>query len=304
MTEQIQSTRKPLPWKSYYELCKPNVVFLIVFTALAGMLLAVPGIPPLDTMAIALIGIALGSAAGATVNHVVDHRIDALMARTMNRPVVQGDVTQKQAIIFALVMGTISMIMLVVYVNALTALLTFISMIGYAVIYTMYLKRSTPHNIVIGGAAGATPPLLGWVAITGEVNTEGLLLFLIIFVWTPPHFWALAIKRREDYARADVPMLPLTHGVEFTKEHIVLYTFMLFAVTLMPFIIKMSGLIYLAGAVALGIGFIYHAIVLYREEGDDHAMKTFSYSILYLGLLFSFLLLDHYTRELVHAFFA
>lgn len=304
MTEQVSSPRSPFPWKSYYELCKPNVVFLIAFTALAGMLLAVPGMPPLDTMIIALVGISLGSAAGATVNHVVDHRIDALMARTMNRPVVQGDVTQQSAVIFALVMGAISMFMLVVYVNVLTALLTFISMIGYAVIYTMYLKRNTPHNIVIGGAAGATPPLLGWTAITGEVNTEALLLFLIIFVWTPPHFWALAIKRREDYARADVPMLPLTHGVKFTKEHIVLYTLMLFAVTLMPFIIKMSGVIYLAGAVALGIGFIYHAVVLYREEGDDHAMKTFSYSILYLGLLFGFLLLDHYAREFIHAFFA
>ena len=304
MAEHIQSARNPFPWKSYYELCKPNVVFLIAFTALAGMLLAVPGMPPLGTVAIALLGISLGSAAGATVNHVVDHRIDALMARTMNRPVVQGDVSQRSAVIFALLMGAISMILLVVYVNALTAILTFISMIGYAVIYTMYLKRSTPHNIVIGGAAGATPPLLGWTAITGEVNTEALLLFLIIFIWTPPHFWALAIKRRADYARADVPMLPLTHGVQFTKEHIVLYTLMLFAVTLMPFIIKMSGLIYLAGAVALGIGFIYHAVVLYREEEDDHAMKTFSYSILYLGLLFSFLLLDHYAREFVHAFFA
>ena len=304
MTEQVKAPRSPFPWKSYYELCKPNVVFLIAFTALAGMLLSVPGMPPIDIMIIALVGISLGSAAGATVNHVVDHRIDALMARTMNRPVVQGDVTQKSAVIFALTMGAISMFMLVVYVNVLTALLTFISMIGYAVIYTMYLKRSTPHNIVIGGAAGATPPLLGWTAITGEVNTEALLLFLIIFVWTPPHFWALAIKRREDYARADVPMLPLTHGVKFTKEHIVLYTLMLFAVTLMPFIIKMSGVIYLAGAVALGIGFIYHAVVLYREEGDDHAMKTFSYSILYLGLLFAFLLLDHYAREFVHAFFA
>ncbi|MBV1914620.1 MAG: heme o synthase [Pseudomonadales bacterium] len=304
MTEHIQTAKRPFPWKSYYELCKPNVVFLIAFTALAGMLLAMPDLPSIGLMAIALLGISLGSAAGATVNHVVDHRIDALMARTMNRPVVQGDVTQKNAIIFALLMGAISMFLLVVYVNALTAILTFISMIGYAVVYTMYLKRSTPHNIVIGGAAGATPPLLGWTAITGEVNTEALLLFLIIFIWTPPHFWALAIKRREDYARADVPMLPLTHGVKFTKEHIVLYTLMLFAVTLMPFIIKMSGLIYLAGAVALGIGFIYHAVVLYREEGDDHAMKTFSYSILYLGLLFAFLLLDHYAREFIHAFFA
>ncbi|MDF1643522.1 MAG: heme o synthase [Pseudomonadales bacterium] len=304
MAEHIQTARNPFPWKSYYELCKPNVVFLIAFTALAGMLLAVPGMPPLGTVAIALLGISLGSAAGAAVNHVVDHRIDALMARTMNRPVVQGDVSQKSAVIFALLMGAISMFLLVVFVNTLTAVLTFISMIGYAVIYTMYLKRSTPHNIVIGGAAGATPPLLGWTAITGEVNTEALLLFLIIFIWTPPHFWALAIKRRADYARADVPMLPLTHGVQFTKEHIVLYTLMLFAVTLMPFIIRMSGLIYLAGAVALGIGFIYHAVVLYREKEDDHAMKTFSYSILYLGLLFSFLLLDHYAREFIHAFFA
>lgn len=302
MAENIQTTRTPFPFKSYYELCKPNVVFLIAFTALAGMLLAVPGLPPLDKVIIALLGISLGSAAGAAVNHVVDHRIDALMARTMNRPVVQGDVSQRSAVVFALLLGVTSMLLLGVYINLLTAILTFISMIGYAVIYTMYLKRSTPHNIVIGGAAGATPPLLGWAAITGEVNTEALLLFLIIFIWTPPHFWALAIKRREDYARADVPMLPLTHGVQFTKEHIVLYTLMLFAVTLMPFVINMSGLVYLAGAVALGIGFIYHAVVLYREEEDDHAMKTFSYSIFYLGLLFAFLLLDHYAREFVHAF--
>jgi protoheme IX farnesyltransferase len=228
---------------------------------------------------------------------VVDERIDRIMDRTRNRPLVSGELDQKSALIFALSLGALGISMLVVFINLLTAVLTFFSLVGYALIYTMYLKRATPQNIVLGGAAGAAPPLLGWTAVTGSVDTEALLLFLIIFIWTPPHFWALAIRRREEYAKADIPMLPVTHGVDFTKIQILLYTILLFIVTMMPFIVQMSGLIYLAGAVALGIGFLYYAVKLYREDQPNViAMKTFGYSIFYLSLLFAFLLLDHYAR--------
>jgi protoheme IX farnesyltransferase len=225
------------------------------------------------------------------------------MERTKGRPLPQGQLTPRAALAFAISIGVLSMLILYFLVNPLTAFLTFISMVGYAVIYTMFLKRATPQNIVLGGAAGAAPPILGWAAVTNEVNYNALLLFLIIFVWTPPHFWALAIKRRKEYAKADIPMLPVTHGVIFTKHHILLYTLLLFAVTMMPFVIQMSGLIYLAGAIALGIGFIYHAYKLYRSEGDEHSMQTFGYSIFYLSALFAFLLIDHYARELIRAFF-
>ena len=290
------------PWRECYQLCKPKVVALIVFTAIVGMLLSTDGMVPLDTFIFATIGIALGAASGAAINHFVDQRIDAIMERTKNRPLPRGQLTPRMALTFAISIGILSMLILYFFVNPLTALLTFISMVGYAIVYTMFLKRATPQNIVLGGAAGAAPPILGWAAVTGEVNYDALLLFLIIFVWTPPHFWALAIKRRKEYAKADIPMLPVTHGVIFTKYHILLYTLLLFAVTLMPFVTQMSGLIYLAGAIALGIGFIYHAAKLCCTEGNQHSMKTFCYSIFYLSALFAFLLLDHYAREFIRAF--
>ncbi|SEB08060.1 protoheme IX farnesyltransferase [Thiothrix caldifontis] len=281
-------------WRAYLCLCKLKVVSLIVFTALVGMLLATPNAVPLSTLFWGLLGVGLGAACGAAINHIVDQRIDALMTRTENRPLPQQQLTTAQALVFAGGLGVLSMFILGVMVNALTAWLTLVSMVGYAVVYTMYLKRSTPHNIVLGGAAGAAPPVLGWTAVTGELHTDALLLFLIIFIWTPPHFWPLAIKRLEDYRKAGVPMLPVTHGVAFTKLNIVLYTLMLIAVTLMPFLTHMSGVIYLIAASVLGAGFLYHAMVLYRSEGDQHAMKTFGYSIFYLSALFIALLVDHY----------
>jgi len=290
-------------WRKYYNLCKPKVVFLIVFTAIVGMLLSTPGALPLDTFLAATVGIGLASASGAALNHWVDQRIDMIMDRTQNRPLPQGELSSRAALIFALSLAVISMVILLLWTNTITTLLTLTSLVGYAVIYTMFLKRTTAQNIVLGGAAGAAPPLLGWTAMTGNVNTEALLLFLIIFVWTPPHFWALAIKRKDEYARAGLPMLPVTHGVRFTKLHILLYTMMLLSVTLMPFVIQMTGLIYFAGALALGIGFIYHAVKLYNTgETDEHAMKTFGYSIFYLSALFAFFLLDHYARILLRMF--
>lgn len=286
-------------WQKYYDLCKPKVVMLIVFTAIAGMLLAVPGAIPLGKVICATLGIGLAAASGAAINQLVEQYIDAAMARTKNRPLPQGKLDTRRAFIFAIALGVISMLILFFTINWLTALLTFISLIGYAVVYTMYLKPATPQNIVLGGAAGATPPLLGWAAMTGEVGTEALLLFLIIFIWTPPHFWALAIRRREEYASVGVPMLPVTHGVAFTKLQIFLYTFLLLAVSLLPFVAQMSGIIYLVGAVVLGLAFIWQAFILYRSESDSNAMHTFSFSILYLNLLFLFLLIDHYA----HIFF-
>jgi len=291
-------------WSQYYSLTKPKVVYLIVFTAMVGMLLAADGAVPLDIFVFGLLGIGLAAASGAAINHVVDEHIDRIMERTRNRPLASGEVDQKSALIFALSIGALGIAMLVIFVNLLTAILTFFSLVGYALIYTMYLKRATPQNIVLGGAAGAAPPLLGWTAVTGTVDTEALLLFLIIFVWTPPHFWALAIRRRKEYAKAGIPMLPVTHGVEFTKIQILLYTILLVVVTMMPFIVQMSGLIYLAGAVALGIGFLYYAIRLYRDpQPDVIAMKTFGYSIFYLSLLFAFLLVDHYARVFIRGWF-
>jgi len=291
-------------WSQYYKLTKPKVVLLIVFTAMVGMLLAADGAVPINIFVSGLLGIGLAAASGAAINHVVDEHIDRIMERTKNRPLVTGSVEQKNALIFAVSLGVLGIAILVAFVNLLTAVLTFFSLVGYALIYTMYLKRATPQNIVLGGAAGAAPPLLGWTAVTGSVETEALLLFLIIFIWTPPHFWALAIRRREEYAKADIPMLPVTHGVEFTKIQILLYTILLFIVTLMPFIIQMSGLIYLSGAIALGIGFLYYAIKLYRDkEPNVIAMKTFGYSIFYLSLLFGFLLADHYARLIIREYF-
>lgn len=255
-----------VPWSLYYRLTKPKVVFLIVFTAMVGMMLAADGLVSLDIFVFGLCGIGFAAASGAAINHVVDEHIDRIMERTKNRPLASGQVDQKSALIFALSLGVLGITLLVVFVNLLTAILTFFALVGYALIYTMYLKRATPQNIVLGGAAGAAPPLLGWTAVTGHVETEALLLFLIIFIWTPPHFWALAIRRREEYAKADIPMLPVTHGVDFTKVQILLYTVLLFVVSMMPFVIQMSGLFYLAGAVSLGIGFLYYAIKLYRDK--------------------------------------
>jgi len=285
---------EPVSWRRYYELTKPKVVMLILFTALVGMLLAAPGIVPWDTLVFGLLGIGLAAAAGAVVNHVVDQHIDVVMERTRGRPLPSGRMDAPHAMAFALILATLAMILLMVWVNALTAALTFGAFIGYAVIYTVFLKRSTPQNIVWGGLAGALPPLLGWTAVTGEVHTHGLLLVLLIFVWTPPHFWALAIKRRQEYARANIPMLPVTHGVAFTKQQVFLYTLMLLAVSLMPVFAHMSGLVYLAGAAGLGLGFVYHAWRLLREPGDAWAMRTFGYSIVYLTALFAVLLVDHY----------
>jgi len=298
-TGEIVIGRHVVPWRRLYDLTKPKVVFLILFTALVGMLLASPGLVPPVTLFAGLAGIGLAAASGAAINHIVDQRIDALMERTQNRPLPTGDVDPRQAILFAVSLMVVSMTLLGAFVNALTAILTFIAMIGYAVIYTVYLKRATPQNIVWGGAAGAAPPLLGWTAVTGELGTEALLLFLIIFIWTPPHFWALAIRRRDEYAKAGVPMLPVTHGIRFTKQQVLLYTLMLLAVSLLPFVTRMSGLLYLAGAVSLGLVFVWRAFQLYRSEGDALAMKTFAWSIYYLTLLFAFLLADHYARLLI-----
>ena len=298
------STLTLASWSQYYNLTKPKVVLLIVFTAMVGMLLAADGAVPLDIFVFGLLGIGLAAASGAAINHVVDEHIDRIMERTRNRPLVSGELDQKSALIFALAIGALGISMLIVFVNLLTAILTFFSLVGYALIYTMYLKRATPQNIVLGGAAGAAPPLLGWTAVTGSVDTEALLLFLIIFIWTPPHFWALAIRRREEYAKADIPMLPVTHGVTFTKIQILLYTILLFIVTMMPFLVQMSGLIYLSGAIALGVGFLYYAIMLYREKQPNViAMKTFGYSIFYLSLLFAFFLADHYARVFIRGWF-
>ncbi|MCU7958594.1 MAG: heme o synthase [gamma proteobacterium symbiont of Bathyaustriella thionipta] len=292
-------------WRHYLELCKPKVVLLIVFTAVVGMLLASPtGTVPIGLLLAANLGIGLAAASGAALNHLIDQKIDAVMDRTHNRPLPSGQINSTRVLLFALFMATAAMAILLTWVNTLTALLTFVALIGYAVIYTVFLKRNTPQNIVLGGAAGAAPPLLGWVAVTNSIDSQALLLFLIIFVWTPPHFWALAIRRRKEYAKVNIPMLPVTHGVAFTKLQIVLYTLLLIAVSVTPAVIHMSGLIYLAGALALGFGFLYHAVRLYGMDSDAQAMKTFGYSILYLSLLFAFFLLDHYARILLHQFMA
>jgi protoheme IX farnesyltransferase len=282
-------------WRDYFELGKPRVVALIVFTAVVGMFLAVPGLPPLEALLFGTLGIGLAASSAAAINHVLDRRYDEQMARTMGRPIPSGLVTTGQALAYAAVIGTLAMLVLWALVNPLTAVLTFASLIGYAVLYTVWLKHVTPQNIVIGGAAGAAPPVLGWTAVTGSVDPHALLLFLIIFVWTPPHFWALAIARRDDYARAGIPMLPVAYGIEFTRLHILLYTILLVIVTLLPYLTGMSGLIYLAAAVALGAVFVRHALALRRPDAPPQLpMQVFRYSINYLMLLFAALLLDHY----------
>ena len=287
-------------WRDYLELTKPKVVTLIVFTAVVGMLLAAPGMVPLDIFVFGTLGIALASGSAAAINHVVDRKIDAIMGRTHDRPLPQGHVTSRDALIFALAIGALAMFLLVAFVNVLTAVLTFLSLIGYAVVYTMYLKRATPQNIVIGGAAGAAPPVLGWTAVTGSADPGALLLFLIIFAWTPPHFWALAIHRAEEYAKVDMPMLPVTHGIRYTRLQILLYTVLLLLVTLLPYSYGMSGGFYLGGALVLGLGFLFYAVRLYQDDDARMPMRTFGYSIIYLMALFAFLLVDHYVPALVH----
>ena len=284
--------------RQYWDLTKPRVVALIVFTAAIGMFLAVPGLPPLRESVLGFLGIWLAASSAAAINQLLDARIDAQMTRTSWRPIVAGQISHRQALLFALALAALSMLVLVVWVNALTAVLTFASLIGYAVVYTVFLKRATPQNIVIGGIAGAAPPLLGWSAITGMTGqwdwAHALLLVLIIFVWTPPHFWALAIFRRADYARAMVPMLPVTHGVEYTRWQILFYTVLLVIVTVLPWIIGMSGNFYLGGALVLGIVFIWHAWKLMDPPDELYAMKVFNYSIVYLMALFAFLLVDNW----------
>jgi len=282
-------------WRDYYELTKPRVVVLIVFTAVVGMFLSVPGFPDPVALIFGTIGIGFAASSAAVYNHVLDHRIDIIMMRTMGRPLPQGKLTARSALTFATGLCILSMLILWFLVNPLTAVLTFISLIGYAVVYTAFLKRATPQNIVIGGAAGAAPPLLGWAAITNEVTSGALLLFLIIFVWTPPHFWALAIARKEDYAKADIPMLPVTHGDDYTRLNILVYTILLVAITVIPYLTGMSGLIYLATALVLGARFLHFAIRMRRTPDDvELPMLTFRYSINYLGILFAALLIDHY----------
>ncbi len=278
----------------YYELTKPRVVMLIVFTAIVGMLLAVPGLPDIGLAVFGTVGIGLAASAAAIVNQVLDARIDIQMTRTRNRPLPQGKVSEASAFAFAAVLCVIAMLLLWFVVNPLTAMLTFASLIGYAVIYTIYLKRATPQNIVIGGAAGAAPPVLGWTTMTGEIHSDALILFLIIFAWTPPHFWALAIARKDEYAKVKIPMLPVTHGVEYTRRFILLYTIILLLITLMPYLSGMSGMIYLAVAMLLGGRFLWYALRLKTDDTSKLPMKMFRFSITYLMVLFAALLLDHY----------
>jgi heme o synthase len=280
--------------RAYLELCKPKVVMLMLLTAVVGMFLATPGWVPLDILIFGNVGIAFVAGAAAVANHLADQHIDAIMHRTRRRPLPSGRITPLQAGLFALVLGSLGTAILVVFVNWLTALLSILTLIGYAGIYTLYLKRATPQNIVIGGAAGAAPPLLGWTAVTGHIDPNALLLVLIIFVWTPPHFWALAIYRYQEYAKAGIPMLPVTHGIPFTKLSILLYTILLLAVSLLPFVSGMCGIIYAIGALILGGIFLYWAIRLKKSNDPLIALKTFRYSIVYLMVLFVVLLIDHY----------
>ena len=297
------SKSPPSPLSQYWTLTKPRVVALIVFTAVIGMFLAVPGLPPLREAVLGTLGIWLAAASAAAINHLLDQRIDKLMVRTAERPLATGTLRPAQVLAFAIALGTASMAILYLLVNPVTALLTFASLIGYAFVYTGFLKRATPQNIVIGGIAGAAPPLLGWAAVTGMHGARdwehALLLVLIIFVWTPPHFWALAIFRRADYARALVPMLPVTHGVEYTRHQILLYTVLLVIASILPWATHMSGLFYLGGALVLGAVFLWYAWKLLDPPDELFAMRAFKYSIVYLMALFAFLLLDHWLLPLL-----
>jgi protoheme IX farnesyltransferase len=291
---EVSSLQNSADWRDYYELTKPRVVMLIVFTAIVGMFLSVPDMPSLSALIFGTLGIGIAASSAAVVNHVLDARIDIHMTRTRSRPLPQGKLSEQSALVFAAVLCVVSMLILWFLINPLTAALTFTSLIGYAVIYTVYLKRATPQNIVIGGAAGAAPPVLGWTAVTGEIHGDALILFLIIFIWTPPHFWALAIAKKEDYERAGIPMLPVTHGNEFTRLFILLYTILLVLVTVLPYLTGMSGLIYLFTALGLGAGFLWYAVKLRSDDGLDLPMRVFRFSINYLMILFAALLVDHY----------
>ena len=281
-------------WRDYWALCKPRVVALMLLTSLIGMLLASPHMVPLDIIILGNLGIALCAGSAASVNHVIDRHIDTKMHRTHNRPLAKGRVTPQHAVLFAFFMGTAGMAILLLFINALTAWLTLASLLGYALVYTVFLKRLTPQNIVIGGLAGAAPPLLGWTAVTNSVDGHALLLVLIIFAWTPPHFWALALHRKEEYAKADIPMLPVTHGEAYTKLHTLLYTIILCIVSLLPYLTGMFSWLYLVGAVVLGGGFIYWSLVMLLSKNPHVPVATFQYSIIYLMLLFVVMLLDHY----------
>ena len=280
--------------KSYYELCKPNVVYMMLICAFVGMLLAEESVSSFWYLFVSLSGIAFCAASAAAINQVIDRNTDASMTRTDQRPLPQGELSATHASTFALVIGILGALILYLYVNTLTMILTLASLIGYAFIYTVYLKRATPQNIVIGGLAGAAPPLLGWASVSNTIEPYALLLVLIIFVWTPPHFWALAIYRKDEYAKESIPMLPVTHGVVFTKLQIVLYTIILFIVSLLPYVVLMSGEIYLFSALALSTVFLYYSINLYYSNDDEDAMKTFQFSIYYIFLIFLALLLDHF----------
>ncbi len=281
-------------WRDYLEMCKPRVVLLMLLCAVAGMFLAVPGMVGLDVLVFGLVGIGLVAGSAAAVNHIADAEIDARMARTEARPVATGRITMVQGLAFSAVLGVSGLLLLYVLVNPLTAWLNLASWVGYGLIYTLFLKRATPQNIVIGGLFGAAPPLFGWAAVTNSVEPGALLLVLIIFAWTPPHFWALALDRKEEYAKVDIPMLPVTHGEAYTRLHIFYYTLILVAVSLLPFAIGMSGWLYLAGAIGLGAGFLYWAVVLLKNKNPNAPIETFKYSIVYLMVLFSVLLVDHY----------
>jgi len=280
--------------KNYYELCKPNVVLMMLICAFVGSLLASKTMAPLSLIAISMLGIGLCASSAAAINQIIDRKADANMSRTENRPIPQGEISPTKASIFAIALGFLGSTILVLYVNTLTAILTLGSLIGYAFIYTIYLKRATPQNIVIGGLAGAAPPLLGWTAVTNSIDPNSLLLVLIIFAWTPPHFWALAIHRKDDYAKENIPMLPVTHGVQFTKLQIILYTIIMILVSLLPFVVMMSGLFYLIAALVLGSIFLYYSFALYFDESDEYAFPTFVYSIYYIFFIFAALLIDHY----------
>jgi heme o synthase len=294
MATLLREQQAHATWRDYLELTKPKVVVLMLITSLVGMFLATRAGVPWQILLFGNLGIGLCAGAAAAVNHVVDRRIDSIMARTHKRPVTSGRVSPVAALGFALLLAVSGMALLLIFTNQLAAWLTLASLLGYAVIYTGFLKRATPQNIVIGGLAGAAPPLLGWVAVTGELTAEPLLLVLIIFAWTPPHFWALAIHRKDEYAKADIPMLPVTHGEHYTKVHILLYTCVMFAVTLLPYAIHMSGLLYLVCAIGLGARFLHWSWVLYRDSKPHAAINTFKYSIWYLFALFIALLVDHY----------
>lgn len=298
LTREFGKVKVRASWRDYYALTKPGVVQLLVFTAIVGMLLASPGMVPWDVLLFGSLGIALAAASGATVNHVLDQRIDAQMSRTRERPMPSGRIGDRDAMTFALALGVSGIGVLALAVNPLTALLTFFSLIGYAIVYTVYLKRTTPQNIVIGGAAGAAPPVLGWAAVQNEVGWFAIILFLVIFTWTPPHFWALAVARKSDYEKAGIPMLPVTHGIKTTKNFIIGYTILLCLISVAPWYLGYAGLLYFLGASALGAGFLYYAFDLRFSDDDRKGMRTFAYSISYLVALFSFLLVDHYTALL------